>query len=107
MHSTYQGFAGVYIGSESAGSESVHVTSEGQGSGAMSSRLPAEVEPGLPAEFCPCTCWLERLFALVEEVDGRFARSRFSESGKGNVYKEVWPVHTSPTPYREALSIAQ
>jgi spore coat protein H len=46
---------------------------------------------------------LEGLFALVEEVDGRFARSRFSEGGKGNVYKEVWPVHASPTPYRDAL----
>ena len=30
------------------------------------------------------------LFALVEQVDGRFTRDRF-EDGKGNLYKEVWP----------------
>lgn len=31
------------------------------------------------------------VFALVEQVDGRFARENFS-NGKGNVYKEVWPL---------------
>ena len=37
---------------------------------------------------------LEGLFVAVEEIDGRFTRSRFPEDGKGNVYKEVWPLHT-------------
>lgn len=31
------------------------------------------------------------LFALTEEIDGRFAADRF-EDGGGNIYKEVWPV---------------
>lgn len=45
------------------------------------------------------------LFALVEQVDGMFARSRFHEEdeGKGNVYKEVWPIHFTPEPYLAAL----
>lgn len=30
------------------------------------------------------------LFALVEQIDGRFTRDRF-EDGKGNLYKEAWP----------------
>jgi hypothetical protein len=30
------------------------------------------------------------LFALTEQIDGRFTRSRF-EDGTGNLYKEVWP----------------
>lgn len=43
------------------------------------------------------------LFALVEEVDGRFTRSRFSEGGEGNLYKEIWPIHDDPDAYRAAL----
>lgn len=31
------------------------------------------------------------VYALVEEIDGRFTRSRYLD-GKGNLYKEVWPV---------------
>ncbi|MEM7373119.1 MAG: CotH kinase family protein [Bacteroidota bacterium] len=31
------------------------------------------------------------LFALTEQIDGRFARYNF-EDGSGNVYKEVWPL---------------
>ena len=31
------------------------------------------------------------VFALIEQIDGRFARSRFEEGGKGNLYKETWP----------------
>ncbi len=46
---------------------------------------------------------LEGLFLLVEQVDGRFTRSRFQEGGKGNLYKEVWPVHLNANPYRRAL----
>ena len=30
------------------------------------------------------------LFALVEQIDGRFTRDRFDD-GSGNLYKEVWP----------------
>jgi hypothetical protein len=45
----------------------------------------------------------EGLFVAVEQVDGRFTRSRFSDGGKGNLYKEVWPMHASPEAYRAAL----
>lgn len=31
------------------------------------------------------------LFALTEQIDGRFARQNF-QNGTGNVYKEVWPI---------------
>lgn len=31
------------------------------------------------------------LYALTEQIDGRFAKSNF-EDGDGNVYKEVWPL---------------
>lgn len=34
------------------------------------------------------------LFALVEQVDGRFTRDRFDD-GTGNLYKEVWPFDQS------------
>ncbi len=43
------------------------------------------------------------LFIAVEVVDGRFARLNFPEGGKGNVYKEVWPVHSNPQRYLDAL----
>jgi spore coat protein CotH len=46
---------------------------------------------------------LEGLFALVEEVDGRFARAHFGDGGKGNVYKEVWPTYNDPSVYAAAL----
>ena len=46
---------------------------------------------------------LEGVFALVEEVDGRFTRSRFSEGGEGNLYKEIWPIHDDPQAYLNAL----
>ncbi len=46
---------------------------------------------------------LEGVFLLVEQIDGRFTRSRFGEGGKGNLYKEVWPVHLRANPYRKAL----
>lgn len=46
---------------------------------------------------------LAGLYALVEKIDGRFARSRFTEGGRGNLYKEVWPMHAGPRPYRNAL----
>jgi spore coat protein H len=34
---------------------------------------------------------LNGLVAMVEEIDGRFTRSRFAEGGTGNLYKEAWP----------------
>ena len=43
------------------------------------------------------------VYALVEEVDSRFTRSRFTDGGKGNLYKEVWPVHDTAQPYINAL----
>lgn len=46
---------------------------------------------------------LEGIFAAVEEIDGRFARSRFRDGGKGNVYKEVWPTDADADDFREAL----
>jgi hypothetical protein len=46
---------------------------------------------------------LEGLFALVEQVDGRFTRSRFGEGGEGNLYKEIWPIHREPKAYLDAL----
>lgn len=46
---------------------------------------------------------LEGLFALVEQIDGRFTRSRFTEGGKGNLYKEVWPIHDNANRYVDAL----
>jgi hypothetical protein len=46
---------------------------------------------------------LEGLFVAVEQVDGRFTRSRFGEGGKGNLYKEIWPMHDSADSYRAAL----
>jgi hypothetical protein len=46
---------------------------------------------------------LEGLFLAVEEIDGRFTRSRFGEGGEGNLYKEVWPLYDNPQVYRTAL----
>ena len=43
------------------------------------------------------------LFLIVEQIDGAFSRARFTEGGKGNVYKEVWPKHASSEIYRGAL----
>lgn len=43
------------------------------------------------------------LFVLVEQIDGRFTRARFPDGGEGNLYKEVWPQHTTEQPYLDAL----
>jgi len=43
------------------------------------------------------------VFALVEQIDGRFTRARFSEGGDGNLYKEVWPIHDDEQVYLDAL----
>jgi spore coat protein H len=39
------------------------------------------------------------LFSVVEQIDGRFTDDRFTGGGDGNLYKEVWPVHTVAQPY--------
>ncbi|HET8937675.1 MAG TPA: CotH kinase family protein [Polyangiales bacterium] len=46
---------------------------------------------------------LEGLFLGVEQIDGRFTRARFTEGGKGNVYKEAWPNTLDPGRYLAAL----
>ena len=46
---------------------------------------------------------LEGLFLMVEQIDARFTRSRFSEGGDGNLYKEIWPLYPVRPPYRKAL----
>ena len=38
------------------------------------------------------------LFALVEQIDGRFTRWNFDD-GTGNLYKEVWPLHSDGQPF--------
>ncbi len=40
------------------------------------------------------------LYALVEQVDGRFSRYNFND-GKGNVYKEIWPLNSNGQPFSE------
>lgn len=37
------------------------------------------------------------LFALTEQIDGRFTRENFDD-GSGNLYKEVWPFNADGTP---------
>ncbi|MBT6178400.1 MAG: hypothetical protein HOI23_14225, partial [Deltaproteobacteria bacterium] len=46
---------------------------------------------------------LAGLFLLVEQIDGRFTRSRFGDGGKGNLYKEIWPIHQDDASYINAL----
>ena len=38
------------------------------------------------------------LFALVEQIDGRFTRQNF-EDGTGNLYKEIWPLRSDGEPF--------
>jgi spore coat protein CotH len=46
---------------------------------------------------------LQGVYLAVEEIDGRFTRARFGDGGKGNLYKEVWPLYDDPETYRTAL----
>lgn len=46
------------------------------------------------------------LFALVEQVDGRFTRSRFTEGGEGNLYKEAWPLDSTRQPVDESYLLS-
>jgi len=41
------------------------------------------------------------LFALIEQIDGRFTDSRFPKNGDGNLYKEVWPIKEEEAGYKE------
>lgn len=50
---------------------------------------------------------LEGVFILVEQIDGRFTRSRFTEGGKGNLYKEIWPYHNDAQAYIDSLKSNQ
>jgi spore coat protein CotH len=43
------------------------------------------------------------LFLAVEEIDGRFTKSRWPEYGDGNLYKEVWPKSTDKNYYLNGL----
>ncbi len=45
------------------------------------------------------------LYSLVEQVDGRFTRYHFNE-GKGNLYKEIWPIDMNGQPFEEAAYLA-
>lgn len=42
------------------------------------------------------------VFSLVEDVDGRFTKSRFAD-GDGNLYKEAWPSNFDPDILADAL----
>jgi spore coat protein CotH len=43
------------------------------------------------------------LFLAVEEIDGRFTKSRWPDHGDGNLYKEVWPRSADANYYLEGL----
>ncbi|MBT5705870.1 MAG: hypothetical protein HOI66_06045, partial [Verrucomicrobia bacterium] len=46
------------------------------------------------------------LYALTEQIDGRFTRHHFDE-GKGNLYKEVWPLNADGHAQNEAAYISK
>ena len=39
------------------------------------------------------------VFAVVEDIDGRFAEDRWGQAGNGNLYKDAWPVGVEPDDY--------
>jgi len=43
------------------------------------------------------------LFLAVEEIDGRFTKSRWPEYGDGNLYKEKWPKSADENYYLDGL----
>lgn len=43
------------------------------------------------------------LYAVIEAIDGQFTRANFTDGGKGNLYKEIWPEHDTEGPYIAAL----
>ena len=46
------------------------------------------------------------IYALVEQIDGRFTRYNF-EDGSGNLYKEVWPLHSNGQAHSEQTYLNQ
>lgn len=63
-------------------------------------------EMGLPAPRCVHARLVINgefvgLFALVEQIDGRFTRYNWDD-GEGNLYKEVWPVSSDGSENSEA-----
>lgn len=44
------------------------------------------------------------LYALTEQIDGRFTRYNFDD-GKGNLYKEIWPLRMDGQPHSEQAYI--
>lgn len=44
------------------------------------------------------------IFSGVEEIDGRFTKTRWHETGDGNLYKEIWPIYSTKRRYRDALA---
>jgi len=43
------------------------------------------------------------LFLAVEDIDGRFTKSRWPDYGDGNLYKEKWPTSASTSHYTAGL----
>ncbi len=43
------------------------------------------------------------VFLAVEELDGRFTKSRWPEGGDGNLYKEMWPTYHTEVELRKGL----
>ncbi|MGK3961907.1 CotH kinase family protein [Sorangium sp. So ce118] len=43
------------------------------------------------------------LFAMVEDIDGRFTKNQFSDEPDGKLYKAAWPVSDDPDYYGEKL----
>jgi hypothetical protein len=46
---------------------------------------------------------LAGLFLAVEDIDGRFTKSRWPDYGDGNLYKEVWPISAQASHYIKGL----
>ena len=44
------------------------------------------------------------IYALTEQIDGRFTRYNFDD-GKGNLYKEIWPLRMNGQPFSEQTYI--
>jgi spore coat protein H len=43
------------------------------------------------------------LYSMVEDIDGRFTRRHFADGGRGNLYKEFWPIHANESWIRDSL----
>jgi spore coat protein CotH len=43
------------------------------------------------------------IFAMVEEIDGRFTKDRWPDDGDGNLYKETWPLTSDKEWYQSGL----